>query len=94
MTDNQTDPLTFEDTTTSSGSRLSPTDFDIVNSRIDGTNQRHAELAALVSKLTVAVEALEAKVEDLLHPPPPAPKPYWSKPSSMSASDNERAAGA
>ena len=47
-------------------SRLSPTDFDIVNARIDGTNIRHAELAALVQSLTVAVEALERKVEVLV----------------------------
>lgn len=52
---------------------------DMLNARIDGAFQslirvqdttniadrRHAELAALVQKLTVAVEALEAKVESL-----------------------------
>ena len=36
------------------------------NDRVDGTDRRHADLAELVRDLTVAVEALERKVESLV----------------------------
>lgn len=44
----------------------SAVDITDLHDRINVTDNRHAELAALVSELTVAVEALERKVEVLV----------------------------
>ncbi len=56
-------------------------------------DRRHAELAALVQEVTVALETLQRRVEEILHPPPPAVKPYWSPPTITMTSNASQSRG-